>query len=86
MRKQKVAGVQITSMLELKQYCIPLALPETYDTLRLLNVVTPVRPAHARIDTARRRVERRRGSRVWWGCCWRRGWALGASTTSTTTP
>ena len=53
MKQQKVAGVQITSMLELKQYCIPLALPETYDTLRLLNVVTPVRPAHARIDTAR---------------------------------
>ena len=52
MRKQKVAGVQITSMLELKQYCIPLALPETYDTLRLLNVVTPVPPARARIDTA----------------------------------
>ena len=44
MKQQKVAGVQITSMLELKQYCTPLALPETYDTLRLLNVVTPVPP------------------------------------------
>ena len=41
MKRRKIASVVISSMLELKQFCLPITMPDDYELLRLGGPTVP---------------------------------------------